>query len=204
MTNFHAVKTAAVNDAARFFGFRSPSHALRRAFTYQTPERTNPGVLGALGYGAKWLGEFGRQYVLGDPYGMYREMRNYAHHAGGVPEGIGHFYKNYYWRKPNTLMALSNAYNVYNISKNVTEAALTKDPERRKGDLAVAATQLLGTPVTSRLGILGAFLQPKIDSTVRGLVQRSAPEPLPIKYDLTNHARATIRGVGAINGDSTD
>ena len=83
-------------------------------------------------------------------------------------------------------------------------AALTKDPEIRKGDLAVAATQLLGTPVTSRLGILGAFLQPKIDSTVRGLVQRSAPEPLPIKYDLTNHARATIRGVGAINGDSTD
>ena len=195
MPTFHAVKIAAQAAVLRKYGFELPT--ARRMFSWRTPERTREGVMGTLGLAGKWGGEMLRQHVLGDPYTMYRELRNTIHRSGNVPAGLVNHARQYYYRKPtNAMQWLSNGVSLYGIGNSLTSAALTQDPEQRKGDLAVAATQIATAPFTSRLGLLGTAVQPLLNRKVRQLFQRNPEASHPIPYNPFDHAKATLRGVG--------
>ena len=180
MTPFHAVKTSAVDDVARHFGFKDGGALLRRAFSSRNPERASEGWRGTLGLGGRMVGEFARQQVLGDPYTAYRQIKHLRHQTGSMPRALGEYMRGYHWRYGEGIgRGVTNALNMYGLGRNVTDAILTKDPEQRKGDLAAVGTQMITMPFTSRMGLLGSAAQAGINKGVRALVQKQPQGTIP-------------------------
>lgn len=177
---FHDVKVAAFNGVAQSLGFKDTGALLRRAFSFKAPESAGPGFVNGARTVGRWIGEIAKNQVLGDPYTAYREIRGLSRMAGGLPGGLAAYMKGYHWRKPNNITGwLANGVNAYSVGSNLYDAATTEDPNTRKGNLAVAASQIATMPFTGRLGLPGLVMQQGIESGIRHLVEDKPKGVLP-------------------------
>lgn len=178
--DFHAVKIAAFENVAKHLGFKDTGALLRRAFSFKAPESAGPGFVNGARTVGRWIGEIAKNQVLGDPYTAYREIRGLSRMAGGLPGGLAAYAKNYHWRKPNGIAGwLTNGLNAYSVGSNLYDAATTEDPDARRGNLAVAASQVATMPFTGRLGLLGILAQQGLEKGVRHVVQGEPKGALP-------------------------
>lgn len=148
-------------------------------------------------------GEFVRDWNLGSPVDMAREMRAaYRQGGGGIggaAHAVGDQYRNYYWHPEagglmNMVGVGLTGYDLY--------SAVTGDASQRKGDLASAAAGAAIAPFTGRLGsVVGMPIHMAATAAARRWGhQYDAPKPeaapaLPFtpQYDVQGHTRRWLR-----------
>lgn len=181
-SKFHDVKTAAVSDTIKQFGFSTPNATLRKLLSSRNPD-TSGGIMSSIKNVAK---EGIRQTVFGDPYSAYREIKGLNHMAGGnLPAALGSYMLGSYYRRPTNIGThLSNAMNLYGVGKDLGEAAFTDDPAERNINLGSAASRLLARPFTGRLGLLGIPVDMAVNHGARWLMGDRPNATPPIEYPM--------------------